>query len=80
MLKKGISLRLQHIQGFVNQTWLGRYGVPVEDSTNMLIWSFIVSVFSLGGWLGAIHSGSLPAVHGRCSEIQTHKYYTPNPQ
>ncbi|XP_046882508.1 solute carrier family 2, facilitated glucose transporter member 11-like [Hypomesus transpacificus] len=55
----------QHIQGFVNQTWLGRYGVPVEDSTNMLIWSFIVSVFSLGGWLGAIHSGSLPAVHGR---------------
>ncbi|CAB1354004.1 unnamed protein product [Coregonus sp. 'balchen'] len=55
----------EHIQSFVNQTWLGRYKVPVDDSTNMLIWSFIVSVFSLGGWVGAIHSGSLPVTHGR---------------
>ncbi|XP_036382178.1 solute carrier family 2, facilitated glucose transporter member 11-like [Megalops cyprinoides] len=55
----------EHIQSFVNQTWLGRYEVPVEESTKMLIWSFIVSVFSIGGWLGAIHSGTLPVVYGR---------------
>uniref|UniRef100_A0A8C7V6S1 Major facilitator superfamily (MFS) profile domain-containing protein n=1 Tax=Oncorhynchus mykiss TaxID=8022 RepID=A0A8C7V6S1_ONCMY len=55
----------EHIQSFVNQTWLRRYEVPVSDSTNMLIWSFIVSVFSLGGWVGAIHSGSLPVTYGR---------------
>ncbi|KAG9354563.1 hypothetical protein JZ751_001276 [Albula glossodonta] len=50
---------------FVNTTWLGRYEVPVEESTKMLIWSFIVSVFSLGAWLGAIHGGRLPVVYGR---------------
>ncbi|XP_030634290.1 solute carrier family 2, facilitated glucose transporter member 11-like [Chanos chanos] len=55
----------KHIQNFVNETWLGRYGVAVGDSTNTLIWSFIVSVCSLGGWLGAIHSGSLPVKYGR---------------
>ncbi|KAM4613755.1 solute carrier family 2, facilitated glucose transporter member 11-like [Polymixia lowei] len=55
----------EHIQSFVNKTWLGRYEVPVKDATNMLIWSFIVAVFSLGGWIGAIHSGSLPVRHGR---------------
>ncbi|KAI1900619.1 hypothetical protein AGOR_G00051790 [Albula goreensis] len=55
----------EHIQSFVNTTWLGRYEVPVEESTKMLIWSFIVSVFSLGAWLGAIHGGRLPVVYGR---------------
>ncbi|XP_035651927.1 solute carrier family 2, facilitated glucose transporter member 11-like isoform X1 [Oncorhynchus keta] len=60
-----MSSPAEHIQSFVNQTWLGRYEVPVDDSTNMLIWSFIVSVFSLGGWVGAIHSGSLPVTYGR---------------
>jgi hypothetical protein len=53
----------------VNQTWLRRYEVPVSDSTNMLIWSFIVSVFSLGGWVGAIHSGSLPVTYGRSDAV-----------
>uniref|UniRef100_A0A665VJL4 Solute carrier family 2, facilitated glucose transporter member 5 n=2 Tax=Echeneis naucrates TaxID=173247 RepID=A0A665VJL4_ECHNA len=54
-----------HVQGFVNCTWLWRYNAPVDDSTNQLIWSFIVAVLSLGAWVGAIHSGSLPVTHGR---------------
>ncbi|XP_078024785.1 solute carrier family 2, facilitated glucose transporter member 5-like isoform X2 [Epinephelus lanceolatus] len=54
-----------HVQSFVNDTWLSRYGAPVEDSTNQLIWSFIVAVLSLGAWAGAIHSGSLPVTYGR---------------
>uniref|UniRef100_A0AAQ4QF82 Solute carrier family 2, facilitated glucose transporter member 5 n=1 Tax=Gasterosteus aculeatus aculeatus TaxID=481459 RepID=A0AAQ4QF82_GASAC len=54
-----------HIQSFVNQTWLLRYGSPVDDSTNQLIWSFMVAVLSLGAWAGAIHSGSLPVTYGR---------------
>ena len=56
---------LQHIQSFVNYTWMLRYDAPVGDSTNQLIWSFIVAVLSLGAWAGAIHSGSLPVTHGR---------------
>ncbi|KAJ8379848.1 hypothetical protein SKAU_G00006260 [Synaphobranchus kaupii] len=60
----------EHIQSFVNQTWLWRYEVPVEESTKMLIWSFIVSMFSLGAWVGSIHSGSLSVVYGRKKSLQ----------
>lgn len=55
----------QHIQSFVNFTWILRYGTPVAESTNQLIWSFIVALMSLGAWAGAIHSGSLPVTYGR---------------
>ncbi|XP_037635573.1 solute carrier family 2, facilitated glucose transporter member 11-like [Sebastes umbrosus] len=54
-----------HVQSFVNHTWLWRYGAPVDESSNQLIWSFIVAVLSLGAWAGAVHSGSLPVTHGR---------------
>ncbi|KAM3877709.1 solute carrier family 2, facilitated glucose transporter member 11-like [Diretmus argenteus] len=60
-----IASPAEHVQSFVNQTWLERYEVPVKESTNQLIWSFVVSVFSLGAWMGSIHSGSLPVKHGR---------------
>ncbi|KAL3978463.1 peroxin-13 [Sarotherodon galilaeus] len=56
---------LQHIQSFVNYTWMMRYNTPVHESTNQLIWSFIVAVLSLGCWAGAVHSGSLPVTYGR---------------
>ncbi|XP_069546709.1 solute carrier family 2, facilitated glucose transporter member 11-like [Brachyistius frenatus] len=54
-----------HVQSFVNYTWMLRYDAPVGESTNQLIWSFIVAVLSLGAWAGAIHSGSLPVTYGR---------------
>uniref|UniRef100_A0A3B5ASV1 Solute carrier family 2, facilitated glucose transporter member 5 n=1 Tax=Stegastes partitus TaxID=144197 RepID=A0A3B5ASV1_9TELE len=54
-----------HVQSFVNYTWMLRYDAPVDESTNQLIWSFIVAVLSLGAWAGAIHSGSLPVTYGR---------------
>ncbi|KAM7402194.1 hypothetical protein PAMP_017458 [Pampus punctatissimus] len=55
----------EHVQSFVNYTWVLRYGAPVVESTNQLIWSFIVAVLSLGAWAGAVHSGSLPVTYGR---------------
>ncbi|CAI5687340.1 unnamed protein product [Oreochromis niloticus] len=54
-----------HIQSFVNYTWMMRYNTPVHESTNQLIWSFIVAVLSLGCWAGVVHSGSLPVTYGR---------------
>uniref|UniRef100_A0A3B4A6V0 Solute carrier family 2, facilitated glucose transporter member 5 n=1 Tax=Periophthalmus magnuspinnatus TaxID=409849 RepID=A0A3B4A6V0_9GOBI len=60
-----IASPAEHIQCFVNYTWMWRYGSPVEESANQLIWSFIVAVLSLGAWAGAIHSGSLPVKYGR---------------
>ncbi|XP_075316113.1 solute carrier family 2, facilitated glucose transporter member 11-like [Odontesthes bonariensis] len=60
-----IASPAEHVQSFVNYTWILRYGSPVGESTNQLIWSFIVAVLSLGAWAGAIHSGSLPVTYGR---------------
>ncbi|XP_061788654.1 solute carrier family 2, facilitated glucose transporter member 11-like [Nerophis lumbriciformis] len=60
-----IAAPAEHVEAFINQTWLLRYQTPVEDSTEQLIWSFIVAVLSLGAWLGAVHSGSLPVKYGR---------------
>ncbi|KAM4740157.1 solute carrier family 2, facilitated glucose transporter member 11-like [Anableps anableps] len=54
-----------HVHSFVNDTWMLRYSSPVDESTNQLIWSFIVAVLSVGAWAGAIHSGSLPVMYGR---------------
>ncbi|XP_021177257.2 solute carrier family 2, facilitated glucose transporter member 11 [Fundulus heteroclitus] len=54
-----------HVRSFVNYTWMLRYGSPVDESANQLIWSFIVAVLSLGAWAGAVHSGSLPVTYGR---------------
>lgn len=56
---------VQHVQAFVNHTWLSRYGVPVSSSTKQLIWSFTLAVLSLGAWAGALHSGTLPVTYGR---------------
>lgn len=64
-LNKNLSTDLQHVQSFVNKTWLFRYQTPLDDSANKLIWSFVVAVLSLGAWGGAVHSGSLPVTYGR---------------
>ncbi|XP_068172244.1 solute carrier family 2, facilitated glucose transporter member 11-like [Antennarius striatus] len=55
----------QYVQKFVNQTWILRYGAPVPDSTNQLIWSFMVSLFSLGALAGALTSGQFAVRFGR---------------
>ncbi|XP_029906572.1 solute carrier family 2, facilitated glucose transporter member 11-like [Myripristis murdjan] len=60
-----IASPAEHVQKFVNQTWMERYGVPASDSNIQLIWSFIVAVLSLGAWAGAIHAGTLPVTYGR---------------
>lgn len=53
------------IQAFVNQTWLERTGAPLESSTVTLVWSFIVSVYSLGGLAGALVAGPMAIKLGR---------------
>ncbi|KAL2090971.1 hypothetical protein ACEWY4_013234 [Coilia grayii] len=60
----------KHIQNFVNQTWLGRYGVPVGESTSILIWSFMVSTLCVGGLAGSFHGRTLPVKYGRKTAMQ----------
>ncbi|XP_053136285.1 solute carrier family 2, facilitated glucose transporter member 11 isoform X4 [Hemicordylus capensis] len=56
---------LQYIQTFMNKTWLERTGRPLEGRAAALIWSFIVSVFSLGGLAGALLAGPMAIKLGR---------------
>uniref|UniRef100_A0A674JAV9 Major facilitator superfamily (MFS) profile domain-containing protein n=1 Tax=Terrapene triunguis TaxID=2587831 RepID=A0A674JAV9_9SAUR len=48
-----------HIRTFINETWIERYGSPLQHETIMLLWSFIVSVYGIGGVLGSLYCGYL---------------------
>ncbi|KAM6318268.1 solute carrier family 2, facilitated glucose transporter member 11-like [Podargus strigoides] len=48
-----------HIRKFINETWLERHGSPLHPETIMLLWSFIVSVYGIGGFLGSLCCGYL---------------------
>ncbi|XP_048820373.1 solute carrier family 2, facilitated glucose transporter member 11-like isoform X2 [Lagopus muta] len=48
-----------HIRNFINETWMERHGSPLHPETIMLLWSFIVSVFGIGGFLGSLCCGYL---------------------
>ncbi|XP_077479643.1 solute carrier family 2 member 11, like [Stigmatopora argus] len=50
----GVTSPSAYIKEFVNQTCMQRYDVYLEQWQLSLIWSFIVSVFAIGGLLGSI--------------------------
>ncbi|KAG7276588.1 hypothetical protein CRUP_019638 [Coryphaenoides rupestris] len=53
------------IQNFVNETCLDRWGVQLEEYQVTLIWTIIVSIFSLGGLAGALIAGPMTIHFGR---------------
>ncbi|XP_065760069.1 solute carrier family 2, facilitated glucose transporter member 11 isoform X2 [Muntiacus reevesi] len=54
-----------HIQEFTNETWRMRTGQPLPDHLVLLVWSLIVSLYPLGGLLGALLAGPLAVTLGR---------------
>ncbi|KAI1238189.1 Solute carrier family 2 [Lamprotornis superbus] len=42
------------IKKFYNETWERRYGFSVDEGTLTLLWSITVSIFAIGGLVGAI--------------------------
>ncbi|KAM6423591.1 solute carrier family 2, facilitated glucose transporter member 11-like [Liasis olivaceus] len=54
-----------HIKEFINETWLERFGHSVHPATLTLLWPLMVSIFGLGGLLGAMSSGCLAAKYGK---------------
>ncbi|XP_063172002.1 solute carrier family 2, facilitated glucose transporter member 11-like isoform X2 [Candoia aspera] len=54
-----------HIKEFINETWLERFGHSVHPATLTFLWSSMVSIFGLGGLLGAMSSGCLAARYGK---------------
>lgn len=56
---------LQFIQKFVNETFQERWGIQLGVYEVTLIWTFIVSIFSLGGFIGALIAGPMSVRFGR---------------
>lgn len=55
----------QHIQEFINATWQARTGQPLPAHLVLLVWALIVSLYPVGGLLGALLAGPLAIVLGR---------------
>lgn len=62
---KVVSLVSQFIKAFYNKTWIERYGEPIAAETVTLLWSITVSIFAIGGLLGALSVSSIIRVLGR---------------
>uniref|UniRef100_A0A8C4UBT3 Solute carrier family 2, facilitated glucose transporter member 5 n=1 Tax=Falco tinnunculus TaxID=100819 RepID=A0A8C4UBT3_FALTI len=60
-----INAPASYIQMFMNETWLERTGVPLESNMILLLWSFTVSAYPLGGLTGAVAAGPMAIVLGR---------------
>ncbi|XP_041344838.1 solute carrier family 2, facilitated glucose transporter member 11 isoform X2 [Pyrgilauda ruficollis] len=60
-----INAPASYIQVFMNTTWLERMGVPLESNMVLLLWSFTVSAYPLGGLIGAMVAGPMAIMLGR---------------
>ncbi|KAM3842947.1 solute carrier family 2, facilitated glucose transporter member 11-like [Diretmus argenteus] len=54
-----------HIQGFINATYIERRGSGLDAPRVTLLWTLIVSAFSLGGLTGALLAGPMAVCFGR---------------
>ncbi|KAL7983214.1 hypothetical protein Chor_000076 [Crotalus horridus] len=60
-----ISYPSVYIKRFMNETWLERSGAPLSEKTLLVLWSFAVSVYGIGGLLGCLCSGFLTVKYGK---------------
>uniref|UniRef100_A0A8C3KBJ1 Major facilitator superfamily (MFS) profile domain-containing protein n=1 Tax=Calidris pygmaea TaxID=425635 RepID=A0A8C3KBJ1_9CHAR len=49
-----INYTSPYIKKFINETWMERYGSVLHQETLTLLWSFIVSVYCVGGMIGCL--------------------------
>ncbi|KAL6475213.1 hypothetical protein MHYP_G00162530 [Metynnis hypsauchen] len=54
-----------YVQRFINETCVERWGTPLESNQVILIWTLIVSAFSLGGLAGSLLAGPMAIRFGR---------------
>ncbi|KAK3514819.1 hypothetical protein QTP70_032529 [Hemibagrus guttatus] len=55
----------EEVQRFINQTWMQRYDRHISAELLTLLWSSIVSIFTIGGLVGASVGASLAVRFGR---------------
>ncbi|XP_041058994.1 solute carrier family 2, facilitated glucose transporter member 11-like [Carcharodon carcharias] len=64
----------EYIKNFINETWIERHEKPLQEYSLMLLWSFIVSVYPVGGLVGAQIAAIITVKYGRkksllCNDI-----------
>ncbi|TRY96692.1 hypothetical protein DNTS_005941 [Danionella cerebrum] len=57
--------QIKSVQSFINQTWTDRYSTEISHEMLTLFWSIIVSIFTIGGLVGASVGGTLAIRFGR---------------
>ncbi|XP_066487972.1 solute carrier family 2, facilitated glucose transporter member 3-like [Tiliqua scincoides] len=57
------------IREFINQTWIGRTNAPISENLLTLLWSFSVSIFTVGGMIGSLSVGLFVDRFGRRNSI-----------
>uniref|UniRef100_A0A672URV6 Major facilitator superfamily (MFS) profile domain-containing protein n=1 Tax=Strigops habroptila TaxID=2489341 RepID=A0A672URV6_STRHB len=60
-----INSPAEYIKSFIRETCLRRYGSSPSEEMITLMWSFIVSIYSIGGLLGSLSAGYLSVRFGR---------------
>ncbi|XP_029007074.1 solute carrier family 2, facilitated glucose transporter member 9 isoform X3 [Betta splendens] len=60
-----VNAPAQYIKDFNNRTWMERYGEPIGAETTTLLWSITVSIFAIGGLLGALSVSLIIKLLGR---------------
>lgn len=64
-----INAPTNYIQGFINATYMERWGTGLDTPQLTLVWTIIVSAFSLGGLLGALLAGPMAVRFGRKNSL-----------
>ncbi|XP_037536375.1 solute carrier family 2, facilitated glucose transporter member 11-like [Nematolebias whitei] len=60
-----INAPTMYVQNFINRTWMQRYQTSISENGLTLLWSTIVSMFTLGGLVGVSIGGMLSVKLGR---------------
>ncbi|GCC34941.1 hypothetical protein chiPu_0013418 [Chiloscyllium punctatum] len=53
------------IKEFIAETWVTRFGTTLDETAITLLWCVIVSIYPIGGLIGALNAGHLSIKYGR---------------
>ncbi|KAF7200196.1 solute carrier family 2, facilitated glucose transporter member 11 isoform X2 [Nothobranchius furzeri] len=66
----------KYVQNFINHTWMERYHTNISENGLTLLWSTIVSIFTLGGLIGVSIGGTLSVRLGRKGTLLTNNIFS----
>ncbi|XP_065113776.2 solute carrier family 2, facilitated glucose transporter member 11 [Paramisgurnus dabryanus] len=70
-----INAPTSHLQKFINETCMRRWGTALGPSQVTLIWTIIVSSFSLGGLFGSLLAGPMAIRCGRKGALLLNNFF-----